>query len=89
MCPPLSSRDGVSPVDALDKLSERQRTCLALVAAGLSSSAIGRRLGISGRTVDEHVMLACQVLGVRTRLQAAARLAAAVRRTPDRPRLLP
>jgi len=60
-------------------LSRRQRTCLTLAAQGLTSIDIGRHLGISGRTVDEHLMLACHALGVRTRVQAAARLTAAMR----------
>ena len=59
-----------------EALSARQRDCLGLAARGLTSAAIGERLGISGRTVDEHLMRACRTLGVRTRVQAVARLAA-------------
>jgi len=73
----LPSRiDDASSERPAERLSDRQRDCLALAAEGLTSRVIGRRLGISGRTVDEHVMLACQALGVRTRIQAVARLAA-------------
>lgn len=65
-------------------LSDRQRQCLELAASGLSSAKIGDRLGLSPRTVDEHLMVACRVLGVRTRIQAVARLAADER--PPEPR---
>lgn len=58
-----------------DVLSDRQRACLDLAARGLTSAAIGTRLGLSSRTVDEHLLAACAALGVRTRIQAVARLA--------------
>lgn len=60
---------------ALDALSLRQWECLQLAATGLSSARIGARLGLSPRTVDEHLSRACRVLDVRTRVQAAALLA--------------
>lgn len=66
----------------LDLLSDRQRTCLDLAARGLTSSAIGARLGLSPRTVDEHLLAACAALGVRTRIQAVARLALESRTAP-------
>lgn len=68
----------------LQRLSERQRECLDLAAGGLTSSAIGARIGLSPRTVDEHLMGACRALGVRTRIQAVAHLAAAERSTEPR-----
>ena len=74
---PDLSRDASS--DAIERLSERQKTCLALAAEGLTSAAIAERLGLSPRTVDEHLLLACRALGVRTRVQAVARWAAAAR----------
>lgn len=67
----------------LDALSVRQRTCLDLAARGLTSSAIGARLGLSPRTVDEHLLAACAALGVRTRIQAVARLALESRAAPE------
>lgn len=66
------------------RLTDRQRQCLTLAAEGLTSAAIGDALGLSARTVDEHLMGACRGLGVRTRVQAVARLAAAQR--PPEPR---
>ena len=56
-------------------LSNRQLQCLNLAASGLPSAVIGGQLGISPRTVDEHLAAACEVLGVRTRIQAVAYLA--------------
>jgi DNA-binding CsgD family transcriptional regulator len=55
------------------KLSERQITCLQLIAEGRTSAEIGRRLGLSSRTVDHYVSHACARLGVRTRAQAVVR----------------
>jgi DNA-binding CsgD family transcriptional regulator len=42
------------------------------VQAGKSSTDIGAILGISKRTVDDHLSAACRRLGVRTRVQAIA-----------------
>jgi DNA-binding CsgD family transcriptional regulator len=53
------------------RLTARQRECLAWVRQGKSSGMIGQILGISVRTVDEHLGEACRKLGVRTRVQAA------------------
>jgi DNA-binding CsgD family transcriptional regulator len=52
-------------------LSARQRECLAWVRQGKSSGVIGDILGVSVRTVDEHLAEACRKLGVRSRVQAA------------------
>jgi LuxR family transcriptional regulator of spore coat protein len=74
----MSAYSSSSPFPASELtecLSDRQRQCLALAARGLSSTRIAERIGISARTVDEHLMMACRVLGVRTRIQAVARLA--------------
>lgn len=48
-------------------LTERQRQVLHLAAEGLSSTAIGRRLGISPRTVDTHRANVIRRLGLRSR----------------------
>lgn len=69
----------------LARLTERQRQCLALAAEGLPSAAIAARLNISPRTVDEHLSTACDALGVRTRVQAVARLAIEARRPVGAP----
>jgi LuxR family quorum sensing-dependent transcriptional regulator len=53
-------------------LSGRQIECLKWASAGKSSHDISTILGISNRTVDEHLAVACRKLGVRTRVQAVA-----------------
>lgn len=52
------------------QLTARQRECLYWTEHGKSARDIGVILGISRRTVEEHLALACEVLGVRTRIQA-------------------
>ncbi|WP_292023723.1 MULTISPECIES: helix-turn-helix transcriptional regulator [unclassified Brevundimonas] len=74
----------ITASSSCDRLSARQRECLGLAALGLTSAMIGDRIGLSPRTVDEHLMAACRILGVRTRVQAVAQLAAAQR--PPEPR---
>ncbi len=67
----------------IGRLSERQSDCLRLAAQGLSSREIGDHLGLSARTVDDHILLACRTLGVRTRVQAVARLMGETRRDQE------
>jgi DNA-binding CsgD family transcriptional regulator len=57
------------------RLTERQRDCLQWALEGKSSADIAAILGISQRTVDEHMEKACILLGVRTRMQACAHAA--------------
>lgn len=71
----------------VDALSDRQFECLCLAASGLASAGIAKRIGISPRTVDEHLAAACEALGVRTRIQAVARLAMDARAAGE-PRIL-
>jgi DNA-binding NarL/FixJ family response regulator len=40
---------------ALDRLTEREREVLALMAEGMSNAGIGRKLHLSPRTVETHV----------------------------------
>jgi DNA-binding CsgD family transcriptional regulator len=55
----------------LDRLSDRQKQCLALVAEGLSSKEIGRKLGVAPSTVDNHISSALNILGIDDRKRAA------------------
>lgn len=57
--------------EAINKLTTRQRDCLRLVLHHKQSKEIGRELGISPMTVDNHFRSAIQTLGVSNRLEAA------------------
>jgi DNA-binding NarL/FixJ family response regulator len=55
---------------AFRELSTRERQLLALVADGLSNAEIAERLGISEKTVRNHLSNVFDKLGVWTRAQA-------------------
>lgn len=55
------------------QLTYRQLQCLYWVLEGKSANDIGGILGISGRTVEEHLEKACAYFGVKSRHQAAWR----------------
>jgi DNA-binding CsgD family transcriptional regulator len=54
-------------------LSQRESDVLSLVASGLTDDQVGRRLGISNRTVNKHLEHIYQKTGLRNRTQAASR----------------
>ena len=56
-------------------VTDREREILELAAEGFTTHQIGRRLGISPRTVEAHIAKLYRKLGVKTRLQAVARAA--------------
>jgi DNA-binding CsgD family transcriptional regulator len=56
-------------------LTPRERQILGLLSEGLTMQQMGRRLGISPRTVETHVSGIYRKLGVRTRVQAVSRAA--------------
>lgn len=58
-------------------LSSREIEVLQLVARGLCSSGIARKLGISARTVDDHVSVMRQRVGAADRAELIARCYAA------------
>lgn len=62
LCTP-ATRNATSPVP----LTARQREVAELVAVGLSNKEIADRLVTSVRTVEGHLLRACQRLGVTTR----------------------
>lgn len=55
-----------------DRLTEREREILALLAEGLSNRTVGERLGITERTVKFHVAEILARLGASNRAQAVA-----------------
>lgn len=63
--------------DAVDKLSERQRDCLRLVAQLKKTEQIADELGISPSTVNTHIERAIVTLGARGRRDAALLVQAA------------
>lgn len=69
--PSLESDPGKK--DSAPRLTERQVECLLWTEQGKSARDIGEILGISRRTVEEHLALAASALGVRTRVQAVVR----------------
>lgn len=75
------ARDG-SPGAA--ELSERQYACLIRAGEGMSSKEIGRVLGISPSTVDNHIHVAITKLNARNRWHAA-QLLRPIRREEEPP----
>jgi DNA-binding CsgD family transcriptional regulator len=73
---PLLSDSDMSAPQKIIRLTERQRACLELVALGFTSKQIGRKLGISHSTVDNHILAATQMLGVPDRREAGRLVAA-------------
>ncbi len=55
-----------------EKLSEREKQVLKLVASGYTSTEIGSRLIISAQTVNTHIKNIYRKLNVRTRAQAVS-----------------
>jgi DNA-binding CsgD family transcriptional regulator len=60
---------------AINHLTETQKTCLRLVLLHLSSKDIGRQLGSSPHTIDNHIKAAMARLGAVSRVEAARMLA--------------
>lgn len=67
--PATASASGLSSVT----LSPREHEVLALLADGLTGAAIGRRLGITERTVRKHLHAVYRALGCADRLVAVER----------------
>jgi DNA-binding CsgD family transcriptional regulator len=55
-----------------DAPTHREAEVLAMVAGGLTNEQIGRRLGITERTVRKHLGAVCDKTGLRSRAAAAA-----------------
>jgi DNA-binding CsgD family transcriptional regulator len=69
---PERAQGPVGPARQEGPLSEREREVLRLVAEGLSSKAIGRRLFLAPSTVNNHLASIFRKLGADTRAQAVA-----------------
>ena len=55
----------------MDRLTERERAVLVLIAEGLSNTDIGDRMHLSTGTVKDHVSALLTKLEVGSRVQAA------------------
>ena len=66
----FTGRASASIDGAFSDLSKRERETLALLAEGLSNSEIAERLGISEKTVRNHLSHLFDKLGVWSRAQA-------------------
>lgn len=64
-------RTGATEFDPFPTLTRREHEVLALLADGRSSSAIGRQLGLSSRTVANHVSNILAKLNATDRADAA------------------
>ncbi|WP_404335538.1 LuxR C-terminal-related transcriptional regulator [Sphingomonas sp. MMS12-HWE2-04] len=58
-------------MDAITRLTERQKDCLRLVGQGYTSKQIGPQLGITHITVDNYIRAALDLLQVENRAEAA------------------
>ena len=61
--------------ERLARLTDKQRECLRLVYAHLSSKEIAPKLGVEPGTVDQYIKAAMRILGVCDRRAAAKMLA--------------
>jgi DNA-binding CsgD family transcriptional regulator len=73
---------GISMLDLSREahITERQQDCLTLVSQGYTSKEIGRQLGLSPSTVDNHILAAMQALGESSRAAAARKFMALTNR---------
>lgn len=68
----------VAPPDPLEQFGATDRQVVALIGEGLTNRQIGRRLGLTERTIKNHVSRVLAALDMERRTQVAA-LAAAVK----------
>jgi DNA-binding CsgD family transcriptional regulator len=68
----MTSQQHEQPARQTSLLTEREQEVLRLVAAGLSSKAIGQQLFLSPSTVNHHIKSIVDKLGADTRAQAVA-----------------
>src|SRR4249919_2885828 len=73
--PDSGDKSVVMSDERLDRLTDKQRECLRLVYAHLSSKEIAPRLRVEPGTVDQYIKAAMRTLGVSDRRAAARMLA--------------
>jgi LuxR family transcriptional regulator, quorum-sensing system regulator BjaR1 len=62
----------IAPAKPVHKLTARQREVMAWSASGKSAWEIGAIIGVTQRTVEEHIATACRKLGATNRTHAVA-----------------
>ena len=67
--PPVAEEVATTPVNPLTRLSPRERQVFERLIEGDSNSEIGRRLGISAKTVDTHRTHVMRKMGVHSVVQ--------------------
>ena len=67
----VQRRTADAPRDPLTALTRREREVLNLVSSGLSDKEIGRRLGLSAKTVAAHLTSVVSKLNLHGRVEAA------------------
>ena len=70
----VQGRDGRLLQEAFPSLTTRERQILALVAKGLTNSAIAERLGLSGKTVANYVSVILAKIDAKDRNDAARKV---------------
>lgn len=66
-------RSGQLNIEAITPLNNRERECLVWASEGNTNKEIGKRLGITERTVVYHIGNACRKLHARNRQHAVTR----------------
>jgi two-component system nitrate/nitrite response regulator NarL len=70
---PVHGGAGVTDAQRLSRyLTGRERECLEMLVAGLSTKAMAYRLGVETTTIRSHVQAVLHKLGAHSRLEAAA-----------------
>lgn len=67
---PVAEERTARPAAALGPLTVRERELLDLIARGLDNQALAKQLGLSSKTVRNHITHIFDKLGVRTRAEA-------------------
>jgi DNA-binding NarL/FixJ family response regulator len=75
-----------APPDPLEQFGATDRQVVALIGEGLTNRQIGRRLGLTERTIKNHVSYVLAALDMERRTQVAALAAAVKERDRDKDR---
>lgn len=68
----VRSMNGSGIHSSVARLTPREKEVMSLVAIGMTSAAIAKDLGLSSRTVNQHIENVAVKLGTKNRVQTAA-----------------